>query len=221
MVTFKGRVFESLAGQLCPAVVLSIMGVLTVLAWQQGFRTPDGLLHMTVLDVSTGTQSGDAILIQTPSGRFLLINGGPSRRALSDSLGRRMPSFHRKLDYLLVGSVREEHLAALPRIIERYPPSEGIWAGREQASRSAYFLYEGLVESGIPITTAETGQFIDLGEGAQLQVIAASRRGAIYLLEWDRFRVLLPMGPSFDDFENFYYGRAVGQVTVLLLADSG
>jgi competence protein ComEC len=221
MVTFKDRLFRSVAVPLRPALMLSIIGVLTVLVWQQALRTPDGLLHMTLLDVSSASQSGDAILIQTPRGRYLLINGGPSTRALSDSLGRRMPVFHRKLDSLLVGSVREEHIAALPSIIERYSPSEVIWAGREQASRSAYYLHEGLVESGIPITTAESGQVLDLAEGAKLWVLAAGSRGAVYLLEWDRFRALLPIGPGYDDFERFGYGRDLGQVTVLLLADSG
>jgi competence protein ComEC len=221
MVTFKERLFQNLAVSLRPLVVFSAIGVLGVLAWQQAIRTPDGLLHMILLDVNNASQSGEAILIQTPSGRFMLINGGPSTRALSDSLGRWMPIFHRKLDYLLVGSVREEHIAALPRIIERYPPAEVLWAGREQASRSIYYLHEGLVERGIPITLAEKDQVLDLGEGAQLRVLAAGSRGAVYLLEWDRFRVLLPTGPSYDDFERLSYGREIGQVTVLLLADSG
>jgi len=221
MVTFKQRIFRTLAVAIRPAMMLSVMGVLTILAWQQAIRMPDGLLHMTLLDVSSGSQSGDAILIQTPGGRYLLINGGPSTRALSDSLGRRMPVFHRKLDYLLVGSVREEHIAALPNVIERYPPAEVIWAGREQASRSAYYLHQGLVDKGIPVTLAEPGQAFNLGEGAKLSVLSVGRRGAVYLLEWDRFRALLPIGPSYDHFEGFGYGREIGQVTVLLLADSG
>jgi competence protein ComEC len=221
MVTFKERLFQNLAVSLRPLVVFSAIGVLGVLAWQQAIRTPDGLLHMILLDVNNASQSGEAILIQTPSGRFMLINGGPSTRALSDSLGRWMPIFHRKLDYLLVGSVREEHIAALPRIIERYPPAEVLWAGREQASRSIYYLHEGLVERGIPITMAEKEQVLDLGGGARLQVLAAGSRGAVYLLEWDHFRVLLPTGPSYDDFERLSYGREIGQVTALLLADSG
>ncbi|MFU8773519.1 MAG: ComEC/Rec2 family competence protein, partial [Anaerolineales bacterium] len=102
MVTFKERIFKTMTVSLRPAMVLSVMGLLAVLAWQQALRTSDGLLHIILLDVSSGSQSGEAILIQTPSGRFMLINGGPSTRALSDALGRRMPIFHRKLDYLLV-----------------------------------------------------------------------------------------------------------------------
>jgi competence protein ComEC len=221
MVTFKERLFGKLTVHMEPAVVLSIMGVLTVLAWQQVFRTPDGLLHMTILDVSHGSQSGEAILVQTPKGRYMLINGGPSTRALSDSFGRHMPILHRKLDYLLVGSVREEHVAALPGIIERYPPMEVLWAGREQASRSTYYLHEGLLVKGIPIVKAESGQVLELGEGVCLRVLAAGSRGAVYLLEWDRFRALLPTGPNYDDFERLSYGREIGQVTALLLADSG
>jgi competence protein ComEC len=221
MVTFKERLLGRLTVHMKPAVVLSIMGVITVLAWQQVYRTPDGLLHMIILDVSHGSQSGEAFLVQTPTGRYMLINGGPSTRALSDALGRRMPILQRKFDYLLVGSVREEHVAALPGIIERYPPREVLWAGREQASRSTYYLHEGLLDKGIPIIKAESGQVLELGEGACLRVLAAGSRGAVYLLEWEHFRVLLPTGPGYDDFERLAYGREIGEVTALLLADSG
>jgi hypothetical protein len=35
---------------------------------------PDGLLHLIVLDMG----SGDAILLQTPDGHSVLVNGDPS-----------------------------------------------------------------------------------------------------------------------------------------------
>ena len=42
--------------------------------WKAAFNAPDNRLHVTILDVGTG----DAVLIQSPSGRSVLINGGPS-----------------------------------------------------------------------------------------------------------------------------------------------
>ena len=62
-----------------PAITFSALLVVTSLAWQAALSTPDGLLHITVLDVGTG----DAILIHTPQGRFVLVDGGPSTTHLS------------------------------------------------------------------------------------------------------------------------------------------
>jgi competence protein ComEC len=66
---------------------------------------------MSLLDVG----SGEAVLIQSPTGRYLLVNGGPSPSRLSDALGRRLPLTHRRLDYLVVASPSEDGIAALLR----------------------------------------------------------------------------------------------------------
>jgi beta-lactamase superfamily II metal-dependent hydrolase len=52
-------------------------------------------------------------------------------------------------------------------------------------------------------------------------VLTAGKRGAILLVEWGDFRALLPVGAGFEDLEVLRYGRAVGSVSVLLLANSG
>jgi beta-lactamase superfamily II metal-dependent hydrolase len=54
-----------------------------------------------------------------------------------------------------------------------------------------------------------------------LRVLTAGPRGAILLLDWDRFRAFLPLGISDGDFENLRMGEDIGRVTVLLLAESG
>ncbi|HVN53862.1 MAG TPA: cohesin domain-containing protein [Anaerolineaceae bacterium] len=41
---------------------------------------------------------------------------------------------------------------------------------------------------------AQPGQSIDLGSGAHLSVLTADEKGAAFLLEWQRFRALLPLG---------------------------
>ena len=62
---------------------------------------------------------------------------------------------------------------------------------------------------------------MNLGAGANLHVLAAGKRGAILLLEWGHFRALLPLGANFEDLEVLHYGRDIGPVTALLLADNG
>ena len=97
---------------------LIVLALGLLLIWRVAAAIPDRLLHVTFMDVG----SADAVLITTPSGKHLLINGGPSVTTLSDELGRRMPAFNRKLDWLIVAATEEDQVAALPRVIERYPP---------------------------------------------------------------------------------------------------
>jgi competence protein ComEC len=195
-------------------VVILVIGLLLV--WRAAVSIPDGRLHVTFLSVG----SADAVLIQTPSGKHVLINGGPSVTKLSDELGRRLPVFDRSLDWLVVAGTDENQVAALPRVLDRYPPDQVLWSGNAQASFSSLALKEYLTTNQISTTNAEVGQVLDLG-GGSLKVLTAGPRGAVLLLEYKNFRALLPVGISLDALSQLQNGASVGPVSVLSLADSG
>jgi beta-lactamase superfamily II metal-dependent hydrolase len=54
-----------------------------------------------------------------------------------------------------------------------------------------------------------------------LRTLAVGPRGAVLLLEWGNFRILLPVGIDFDMLEDLQADPSLNQVTALLLADSG
>src|SRR5687768_13691926 len=196
-------------------VVVLLLALLLV--WRAASTTPDGRLHITFLDVG----SADAVLIKTPTGKHVLINGGPSVTTLADELGRRLPAFNRKLDWLIVAGTDEEDVAALPRVIERYPPDAVLWSGNTQASFSSGVLNEYLAVSDINVLNAEPEQLLELGDGATLRVLTTGPRGAVLLVEWNNFRALLPIGMSFEALDELRNGAEVGPVSVLSLADAG
>jgi beta-lactamase superfamily II metal-dependent hydrolase len=74
---------------------------------------------------------------------------------------------------------------------------------------------------GIPIQAAQEGQILDLGDGASLNVLRVSGRGAVFLVQWGNFNVLLPIGMDFDAMESLQNDESLPPVTALLLADSG
>lgn len=196
-------------------VVVLLLALLLV--WRAASTIPDGRLHLTFFNVG----SADAALIKTPTGKYVLINGGPSVTALADELGRRLPAFNRKLDWLIVAGTEEEDVAALPRVIERYPPDAVLWSGNTQASFSSGVLNEYLAASDINVLNAEPEQLLELGDGATLRVLTTGPRGAILLVEWGNFRALLPIGMSFEALDELRSGAEVGPVSLLSLADSG
>jgi len=217
-LTFAGsRLRQALRPVFTPAVVVTALGISAFLAWSVAFHAPDGRLHLTFFEVG----SADAILIQTSSGRSILVNGGPSPSKLAGALGPRLPSFDRHLDWLVIASPQEQQVAALPRILDRFPPENVLWAGNIDASWSAEALDRWLADKETPVTRAYSGAVLDLGRGATLEVINVSPRGAVLLVEWQGFRALLPVGMNFDTLGELEGGRNIGTVTALLLADSG
>jgi competence protein ComEC len=196
---------------------LTGLTILVVLVWRAALSIPDGKLHITFLNAGTS----DAILIETPSGDTILVNGGESLSQLSSQLGQRLPLFNRKLDWLIVASTQENQIASLPRLMDRYPPRKALWAGNVEASYSARTLNAWLASHQIPVTRAEKDQALDLGNGATLTVLSADERGAVLLVEYGNFRVLLPVGMSFDSLAALQADESLPPLTALLLADSG
>lgn len=208
---------RGLIAALKPLPVIALLWIFVIVIWRLALSAPDGHLHLTLLDVGTG----DAILIQSPEGRYVLIDGGPSASLLSNGLGRRLPPFHRSLDWLIVASPSREQIDALPRALERFPPDQVLWAGPGSPSRAADYLRETLSENQTPIIQAIPGQSLDLDQGGEIRVLTSGSRGAILLLQWKNFRAALPLGAHEEDYQNLRMGKDIGPVTILLLAENG
>jgi competence protein ComEC len=222
--TFAGsRIKEFIASlykrftNLSAITILTALLICAILSWRVVATTSDGKLHITFLDVG----SADAVLIQTPGGRHILINGGPTASALSDALGERISLLDRNLDWLIIASTNENEVASLPRVLLRYPPVNVLWSGNQEASFSSRQLEGWLMQQSIPITSVQAGQTLDLGSGVTLKVLDVSPLGSTLLIEWNGFRALLSIGENFDTLDHLQNGKAVGPVTVLLLSQSG
>jgi competence protein ComEC len=220
-ITFARPSIRKLGPILKPSFVLTALGILVVLTWRAVLSAPDGRLHITMLDLGGGGQSGDAILIQTPTGRNLLIDGGPSTSRLSDALGRRLPLGRRHLDWLVVTASQEDQVGGLARNLDRFPPTGVVWAVPSGGASGAGELRQKLADAGIDITPAQSGQAFDLGNGAVLRVLAVGSRGAVLLLEWRGFSTLLPIGLDERLLKDLRGDPSLGPVTALLLAGYG
>lgn len=212
--------FSALKNFLRPLLLsgaLILVFACAMLIWRQSAAAGDGQLHVIFLEAG----SADAVLIRTPEGKNLLINGGESAANLSDELGRRLPVFRRELDWLIVASTQENQLRSLPRVVERYPPQSVLWSGNMQASFSAQRLDQYFAEHQIPVSPAEVGQRLPLGNQAWVEVQAVSPRGMVLLIEYKNFRALLPIGINSEMLDALKEDNLNKKVDVLLLADAG
>jgi beta-lactamase superfamily II metal-dependent hydrolase len=174
-----------------PSLGVGALGALTLLAWQAALAGPDGRLHLTLLD----TGAAQSMLIQTPGGGQILINGGESATALQTVLDRRRPVLTScELDLLVVAPKRSADLLGLPDLAGRCPPAWALWAGPMQNTRTAQRLVERLMEQDVPIIPAEAGQSVTLGGSGELRVLSAGKEGILLLLEYGNFRAWLPFG---------------------------
>ncbi len=79
-------------------LLATLLAVVVALATVAAASRPDGRLHVVALDVG----QGDAILIETPAGGRLLVDGGPDPDRLLVALDERIPPWDRRVDLVVV-----------------------------------------------------------------------------------------------------------------------
>ncbi len=217
MLTIDRRRLAGLTAKIAPTIPLAMLGIAGILIWKAAFYAPDGRMHITIFDVGTG----EGVLIQSPTGRAVLINGGASTNKLSEAMGRRLPFFDRSPDWLVVADTDEEDLAGVTDNLERFQPRNVLWAGNTSGTRAAADLWTNIGNRSIPVVMMQAGQELGLGDLARMSVISVDDKGAVLWLEWQNFRMLLPMGLDAEALERLQNDTTMRNLSALVLAESG
>jgi competence protein ComEC len=146
---------------------LGTLAVIATLVWTAVFSLPDGRLHLYFLDIG----QGDGILIETPSGRQLLIDGGASRERLLTQLGEVMPWWDRSLDMVLATHPDRDHMGAQIVVPERFSINYALEAPAIEQDPDAEEWRAAVMNGGTNLTLQSTGGWVDLGDGVALWVL--------------------------------------------------
>ncbi len=135
---------------------LAVAGMLGWVAWTQA---PDGNLHVYFLDVG----QGDAILVRTPSGGTILVDGGRSPAVLTSALGKRLPFWQRSLDLVVVTHPQEDHVSGLLGVLDRYQVGVILHTGQGCPSRTCEGFWDRVSARGIDQRMVRAGAVLRLG----------------------------------------------------------
>jgi competence protein ComEC len=168
---------------------------------------PDGRLHVWYI----GLGDGDATLVQTPSGRRLLIDAGRGEADVTRAIEAALPGWGRDLDLLVLTQADEARITALSMLLERFHVAqalvpEGLSVSAEERKGSADVadaakrdLRSAQSADSLPPLTLElaTGMSVQLDEGVLLEVLHAPESGdepdgAVLRLSMGELRLLLP-----------------------------
>jgi competence protein ComEC len=147
--------------------ILGAAAVVVILGVSALRGVSGGKLHVTFLDVG----QGDAIFIRTPSGKQVLIDGGPSDTALLSQLGRRMPFWDRSIDLVLLTHPEADHVTGLIAVLERYRVDAVVF--REMALGSATYArwLEVVAEEGATVYKGAAGMQLALDPALEMIVL--------------------------------------------------
>ncbi len=136
--------------------------------------TASNVLTVTFLDVG----QGDAILVETPDGVQLLIDGGPDNTVLR-RLSQELPWFDTNLDMVLGTHPDKDHIGGLVDVLKRYQVDKIITTENTGETMVASTFQKGLLNEGVPVEMARAGQVYQLGASTTLTIFAPAGNPAM------------------------------------------
>jgi competence protein ComEC len=128
--------------------------------------------HLTVSILDIG--QGDSIFIQSPTGRQVLVDGGPSGIVLR-RLGEIMPWHDRSIDMIVATHPDSDHVSGLIDVLARYEVRNILQSSVKGDTAVWHRLEDAMHAEGAPIIIAKRGQIFDLGGGAYFEVLFPDR----------------------------------------------
>jgi competence protein ComEC len=150
--------------------LIALLCVVALLACAAAREDRHGLLTVSFLDVG----QGDAIFIDAPSGRQVLIDGGRGATVLQ-RLSSAMPWWDRSIDAVIATHPDADHIGGLIDVLSRYAVGMVVHSSVEGDTRTAAALEEAMRQEGAQEVTAIRGQVLELGGGAYIEILFPDR----------------------------------------------
>ena len=173
-----------------PATLLLALGCIALIVWSTAFSAPDGRLTLTLLPDT----NSPVLLVETPQGRTILLNGGVRASALNQALGQSLPFGHRQIDVLVIPSCRRDDVIGLGGLPDRVEIKQALWICDPETIQTTRQLYLLLDENDAQQSMFEENAWLDLGNGAKLTMLAVDTNASYLTLEQENFRALLAFG---------------------------
>jgi competence protein ComEC len=153
-------------------VLLAVSGLL--LGWNLTHRQGDGLLHVTFLDVG----QGDSCVIETPSGKVIVIDTGEGGQEEGDDAGRKIVGpflLHEgigRIDTLILTHPHADHIGGAATLLRRFDVGLLLDNGEPTRSPLVTQYLEMAWTRHVPVKAARRGQRLDCGDGVMLDILA-------------------------------------------------
>jgi competence protein ComEC len=129
-----------------------------VLVWYLALGTgPPATLTVRMLDIG----QGDSILITSPAGATVLIDGGPDEELAAQLL---VSYGVKRLDAVIATHPHADHIAGLPQVIARFAVGVFLEPGCPDDTELQHALHEEIDARATPVRTPHAGDVVTIGD---------------------------------------------------------
>jgi competence protein ComEC len=149
-----------------PVLLLAIVASLGAAFFVYASDAPKNLA-VNFLDVGQGS----AILIQTPYGQNILIDGGDVDAQVIRQLPLFMPFYDRKIDLVVLTHPHDDHVGGLVPVLKRYKVGNILYTGVTHSAPAYLEFLQAIKARNIPLTIITQPQTISLGNDLKLDIL--------------------------------------------------
>ncbi|MBI4138251.1 MAG: MBL fold metallo-hydrolase [Candidatus Wildermuthbacteria bacterium] len=131
--------------------LICVLAFANFVAWKEIVQA--GAFRAFVLAVG----QGDAILLRTPEGHDILVDGGPDTTVLS-RLGDILPPWDRTIDLIILTHPDADHITGLVEVLEAYRARLVLWTGVRKDTNVFLAFQEAIAKEGVSAVIANSGQ---------------------------------------------------------------
>lgn len=183
-------------------VIVAVL-IFVSIAWSlrgQQWRLQESALHIWIFDIG----QGDAIFVETPDGKQMLIDGGPDNTVLS-KLPSVMWPWDRTIDAVVVSHPDADHITGLVSVLDRYRVSHIYETGVRGGTAMIKELVRAIESEPAQHHLGRAGQSFEF-DGVQIDILWPTQEAIVK--EKDRNNTSIVM--------RLRYGKS----TILLTGDA-
>lgn len=177
-------------------IAASAFALLGFYFYQSANLSDKTLLHIIFCDVG----QGDGILIRTPSGADIVVDGGPQNGKMAACLAKYLPFWDHDIELMFATHPDADHIGGLVDVIESYTVKSFDTSGETKETNVFKKLNSLITEKKIPARIIATGDKFTFSDGVSLETkwpdqgFASSdtnEHSLVQILKYGDFRALL------------------------------
>lgn len=148
-------------------VITVTLFVVCALLWIAVFASANtGELEVYFFDVG----QGDAIFLNFPDGRQILIDGGPNDKVV-EKLNSTMPFWDRSIDIVVATHADSDHITGLVQVLKHYDVSVIIWNGVSAKTKIFKEWEEAVLAEDTEVLVGQYGMRITLSDASFFEIL--------------------------------------------------
>lgn len=191
-------------------IIILLLFLSSVLVWNLAVASPAGLtgklLKITMLDVG----QGDSALIECPSGKIVLIDGGDGGAGKNVVVPFLQKKGINRIDMVVLTHPHDDHVGGLNSVLKSFKVDLVLDSAQAHTAPSYIKFLKAIESSKIKYKAGRAGETFDLGEGVKAFVLwprdafisgtnsDLNNNSIVLKLAYGKFSMLLPGDLGFD-----------------------